>query len=1007
MRVEVREEKMSTLLQKKLAWLFLLFFVTFLSTPSFPASASNPRSDEFKIKVLLSSKKSPIELSNNSKQWLISPSSSPYTNLTLHSAQLIFDILGNPNQTILFSRSNSSWSWDQALNQVQALKSCLKGSGLKVFIGISDNNQFFLDIGPFEKNKDAAFICSLLQSSGHLFTVQDSTTGQACISIGFQENSFHLKSDYFVLNQDKVPVWEISTPSNETINFASRTYPEKLILAYSPSQSLLLVNELSIEEYLRSVVPAEMPNNWHLEALKAQAVASRSFALSRVLQARKVKALYDVTDDTYTQVYLGCRYFPSSDNAVKASRNEVLVFNNQVIESVFHSTSGGHTENNELVWSGGARPYLRGVVSEGEEGSPHFTWYKSIKQEQFLIEINKYLSSEGRPERLSSLESLTITETGASPRVRKVSLHHQKGAIELSGSEFQAIFSLKSTWFNILIWKDDYSSAWWKDYMNPENKDSTTLYIFGRGWGHGVGMSQYGAGAQARKGLNYHQILQHYFQGSQIDQMSPYLPASQNSSSINGSYSPYSSSCHLSFSPSVINNELHEQWKLELLISSSSSMQGFSLDLVFDPNHLDINENDISEGTFLNAGDKTTLFLKKKENNKIHIGLAREGKAGGVVGEGVLLIIEGRALKEGSSEIQLQQLHVFNSQLEEIEASSDKALIVVNKKDLIPPKTLIIEYPPRFNNQAFVTFRWIGSDNESKIENLFYSYRINEEAWSIFSKDTLYTFHLSNDGAYVFSVRAKDEANLIDPSPPVYTFYIDTKPPLLELDPFPNPTTKSEILIKGKTEADVTLLVNAIKYPVSSLGNFECLIPLKNGDNLIRFIAIDEASNTSTQDLLITRNPFPSVEISLSIGSRKAMVNKEIKTLEIAPFIEQNRTFVPLRFIAESFQSKVDWFPTEKRILISLDHPLVQKNITLWLGSKTALIDGEKVPLDVPPLLKPPGITFVPIRFIAESFGSKVEWFPQTQSINIIFPDPEKFNKHDQSLRKLVITHEK
>ncbi len=998
---------MSTLLQKKIAWLFLLFYVVFMSKSSFPASASNPRSDDFQIKVLLSSKKTPIQLSNKTQQWLVSFPSSPNTNLRIDSTQLVFDLLGSPNQEMHFSRSNSTWDWDQALKQAQSLKSCLNGSGLQIYLTHSEKNQFFLDIGPFEKNKDAVFICSLLQSSGQLFSAQNLAQGQACISLAFQENSFHLKSEYFNLNQDKISAWEISTPSNEAINFASRSYPEKLIIAHTPSQYLLLINELSMEEYLRSVVPAEMPNNWHIEALKAQAVASRSFALSRVLQARKANALYDVTSDTYTQVYLGCRYFSSSDIAVKASRNEILVFNNQVVESVFHSTSGGHTENNDLVWSGGARPYLRGVVSEGEEGSPHFTWYKSLKQDLFLNEINKYLTSKGRPELLSSLESISITETGASPRVRKVTFRSQTELIELSGSEFQSIFSLKSTWFNILIWKDDQNSTWWQDYMDPESKSSTTIYIFGRGWGHGVGMSQYGAGAQAKKGLNYQQILQHYFQGSRIEQMSSYLPTPQNSSIFISSSSSLASSCHLSFSPSVIESEIHEPWKLEVLISASSSMQGFSLDLIFDPNYLEINENDVSEGTFLNAGDKTTIFLKKKENNKIHIGLAREGKAGGVVGDGVLLLIEGRALKAGSSEIQLQQVHVFNSQLEEIESSSDKALIVISKKDLLPPKTLIIEYPPRFNNQSFVSFRWIGSDNESKIENLFYSYRINEEAWSIFSKDTFYTFHLNNDGAYVFSVRAKDEANLIDPSPPIYTFYIDTKPPLIELDTFPNPTTNSEILIKGKTETEVTLLVNAVKYPVNSTGYFECLVPLKLGDNLIRLIAIDPASNTSTKDLVVTRNPIPFVEISLSIGSRKAMVNKEVKTLEIAPFIEQNRTFVPLRFIAESFQSKVEWFPNEKRILISLDHPLIQKRITLWLGSKTAMIDGEKVPLDVPPLLKSPGITFVPIRFIAESFGSKVEWFPQTQSINIIFPDPEKFDKHELSLRKLVVKDEK
>jgi stage II sporulation protein D len=999
---------MSTLLQKKIAWLFLLFFII-MSASSFPASASNPGSEDFQIRVLLSTKKPSIELASKNKQWLIAQSNSSFTPLSLSSPSLTFEILGSTVSTTLFSRSTSSWTWDQALLQAQSLKPCLEQSGLRVYLSPADHNQYFLDIGPFEKTKDAAFICTLLQSSGYQFFVQNLNMGHGFITISFQEDLFHLKSENFNLSQESISVWQITTPTNEPINFSSKNYPEKLILAYSPTQSLMLINELSIEEYLRSVVPAEMPNNWSIEALKAQAVASRSFALSRILQARKSNALFDVTNDTYTQVYLGCRYFPSSDAAVKASRHEILVSKGQVVESVFHSTSGGHTENNELVWSGGARSYLRGVISEGEEGSPHFTWYKSFKEDHFISEINKYLAAKGRPERLSELESSQILEKGVSPRVRKILLHNQNELVELSGSEFQSIFSLKSTWFDLLIWKADTSSAWWKDYMNPETKDTSWVYIYGRGWGHGVGMSQYGAGAQARKGLNYTQILEHFFKGSQIEQMASYLSKAQNLSENAqiSSKTTQVSACHLSFSPTPLNIMVQKQWRLELLISSTSSMQGFSLDLLYDPTHVTIEENNISEGTFLNAGNKTTLFLKKKENNKIHIGLAREGKAGGVSGEGTLLVIEGIALQEGTSEIYLNNIHVFNSQLEELESSSSNGILIINKEDLIPPKTLIIEYPPRYNNQSFVTFRWIGSDNQTKIENLFYSYRINEEPWSTFSKNTSYTFHLNNDGAYVFSVKARDEANLIDPAPPVYTFFIDTTPPFLELDVYENPTLKSEILLQGKTEPEVTLLVNAVKYPVGASGSFECLLPLKIGNNLIRFITIDPSSNTSTKDIIITRNPIPFIEISLSIGSLKAIVNQEIKTLTIAPFIEQNRTFVPLRFIAESFQSKVDWNATEKKILITLEHPLIKKSITLWLGSKIAFIDGEMVALDVPPLIKPPGHTFVPIRFIAESFGSKVDWFPQTQSIKIVFPDPEKIVDLNQSRRKLVISYEK
>jgi stage II sporulation protein D len=977
-----------TLKQKKFTWLWLAVFIVVIvffpfRTWSVPNSSSTP---DFLIRALLASRQSSYEINSSFDRWQISSSAS-LPEIKLISSQLSLKLFPTNTTHTYFTKTSQHWNFEQALNEAERICESLKKSGLQVFVIPASQGQYSLITGPFDHHGDASFFCTLASMSGNTFEVTSMQPNHSFITIQWENNPYHLASTFFNTQQHAYRILSIS--NEKSISFKSRTYHHQLVISFNPDRQLMIINELPLEEYLRAVVPAEMPHRWHLEALKAQAVASRSFALSRALQARRNNAPFDVTDDTYTQVFPGARYFSESDSAVLSTRHQIMSFNNQVVECVFHSTSGGHTEHNELVWSGGARTYLRGVLSDGEEISPHFTWYKLFSEEEFLKKINHYQISKNRSETLDMVDDASIIEQGASPRVRKIILYNKKQLINLTGQEMQTIFSLKSTWFDVLVWKPAENSSWWKDFMNPSSKAPAQVYIFGRGWGHGVGMSQYGAAAMANRGANYQEILRHFYQGAGMDSLSSFSESGLNSLNF---VDQTHQLCTLSFNPDPIIAEPGQLWEVELNISSPSSIQGFSMDLSYDPSMVSIHENDILEGSFLQTGGKTTLFMKNQQGSTIHIGLGREGQAGGVTGKGTLLKIKGKSLKEGISQLHIENLHVFDSQLQQIPSEWSGGSIQIIEIDRTPPSTLIVEYPPGYVNYPFVSFKWTGSDNKSKTENLLYSYQLNEEAWSVFSQKASYTFHLVQDGVYHFKVRARDEAGNIDPNPPMVSFFLDTTPPLIEIDSHPSSTSLAFIILRGKTEADATLLINAERAHLASDGSFEHRLPLDPGENNIRLIAIDPASNTTSRDIVIVRHAVKTTHISLTIGSQRAIVNQSVKTLDASPFIYQSRSFVPLRFIAESFLATVEWDATDKQIAIRLDHPLLQRSLILWVGSLQAMKDGHPMMMDVAPMVLPPGRTFVPIRFIAENFDSKVEWFPQTQNISILFPDPELYD---------------
>lgn len=201
--------------------------------------------------------------------------------------------------------------------------------------------------------------------------------------------------------------------------------------------SLFTINHINIEEYLRGVVPSEMPSSWPLEALKSQAVAARSYALY-ALRNLKPGNNFDMDDTTRAQVYLGKNHYASAtDRAVRETAGQVAVYGAEIIPCYYHSTSGGYTENNENVWGGRPRPYLRGVPSPWEEKSPWWLWTSRVYTQD---EMSRILATDERTN-VGALRRIEILNRGVSGRVLVVKLIGFSGEKVTTGQTFRRIIN--------------------------------------------------------------------------------------------------------------------------------------------------------------------------------------------------------------------------------------------------------------------------------------------------------------------------------------------------------------------------------------------------------------------------------------------------------------------------------------------------------------------------------------------------------------------------------------
>ncbi len=313
--------------------------------------------------------------------------------------------------------------------------------------------------------------------------VSDYTTGRTLGQIAAMSAFYAQPSaDGVALEQMHSGTIWISPTAGGYVYIGEHWYRGKTLVVPA-AKGLTAINYVDLEQYLSSVVGSEVYYSWPQEALKAQAVAARTYALYERQNAKN--GLYDLGDTPYWQAYKGVEAeAPSTYTAVNATVGQVLTYKGQIIESQFHNCAGGHTENVEDVW-GNYLPYLRGVEAYDEDVS-ECQWIKTFSAD----ELNKRISHVGI---INSLRP-TLTTYGS---IKTMEVVGAQGKQQISGENLRLALDLKSARFTIKL-------------------DPSGLRFEGRGWGHGVGMSQWGAYYLAKHRINYQQILGHYYRGTAL-----------------------------------------------------------------------------------------------------------------------------------------------------------------------------------------------------------------------------------------------------------------------------------------------------------------------------------------------------------------------------------------------------------------------------------------------------------------------------------------------------------
>lgn len=266
------------------------------------------------------------------------------------------------------------------------------------------------------------------------------------------------------------------------------------------------VEQVNIDDYLCNVVSAEMPADYEIEALKAQAVVARTYTIYKIKNKKHENA--DICDDsTCCQAWVDketrfSRWEESKresnwekiQKCVQETQGQIITYQNQPINAFFHANSGGKTELPVNVWGGTGLPYLQVVETAGEEGYKQYESEVELIQDELIEKLKTKYSDISID--FSNQEDLKILEYTDSGRVKTVKF----GNHEISGIETRTLLGLKSTNFEI-------------------SKENDKIKFTVKGYGHGVGMSQTGADAMAKQGKNYKEIINHFYSGVEIKEV--------------------------------------------------------------------------------------------------------------------------------------------------------------------------------------------------------------------------------------------------------------------------------------------------------------------------------------------------------------------------------------------------------------------------------------------------------------------------------------------------------
>ena len=284
--------------------------------------------------------------------------------------------------------------------------------------------------------------------------------------------------------------------SDAPIRMNGREYPATLEIVRN-GEGLAIVNELRLEDYVVGVLRAETSERWPAETLRAQAIVARTYAA--YLRASSGTKPYHIVATTAHQVYAG--HVPASSpiwDAVRDTAGQVLLWDGELFPAFYHSTSGGYTEDPRSVFAARNMPALKPVRDEFSGAAPHFYWSLDLK----LTDLSSILRRNGSD--VGTVTAIEVTERTQSLRVASLAVHGTRGSARLRGNDFRRMVgyeTIKSTLFAVAL-------------------DGSVARFSGRGYGHGVGMSQWGAKGMAELGYTAEKILEYYYPGTTLGWLS-------------------------------------------------------------------------------------------------------------------------------------------------------------------------------------------------------------------------------------------------------------------------------------------------------------------------------------------------------------------------------------------------------------------------------------------------------------------------------------------------------
>ncbi len=340
------------------------------------------------------------------------------------------------------------------------------------------------------------------------YSIYDLTSGQNEI---FSDRDIHLvyaTDKGIIIGDKKIPssiIRIVPKQDNKFIRINGKRYRDSIIIRKEKNKTLTVINEVGLENYVAGVLPYEIDSGWKEEALKAQAVVARTYA-SRNLKKHESEE-YDLCNTVHCQVYGGVDGEKKETNtAVERTRGEVLTYKGDLANTFYHACCGGHTEKPLYVWTTfeDNPEYLKGVKCEFCINSKHYNWANDV-DESF---IRKKLNENGY-KNIARILNINFTGKTKSGRAKYVRIYYKDRTtgkisdIKINSASFRLAIDplvIKSTKF-----------------LSIKKLSKDKFRFVGKGWGHGVGMCQWGSKVMADKGYNYKAILRYYYPETKIE----------------------------------------------------------------------------------------------------------------------------------------------------------------------------------------------------------------------------------------------------------------------------------------------------------------------------------------------------------------------------------------------------------------------------------------------------------------------------------------------------------